>query len=129
VQLLEIAVIEKPADPVRSGSGLRSPGRAGACVGPVLLHELTFALVLSDALGSAACFQGHRRPLVANLSPPKRSVKAAASAGSAKQNTTKSLSSRRMEYVSSAADRAAAAQNITSLLFCGRERYVIRPCA
>jgi hypothetical protein len=32
-----------------------------------------------------------------------------------KQNTTKSLSSRRREYVSGVADRTPAAQNITSL--------------
>jgi hypothetical protein len=39
---------------------------------------------------------------------------ASASSGSAKQNTTTSLWSRRMEYVSGAADRRPAAQNITS---------------
>jgi hypothetical protein len=37
-------------------------------IGPVLLHELTFAFVLNNAIGSPACFQGHRRLLIANLS-------------------------------------------------------------
>jgi hypothetical protein len=50
-----------------------------------------------------------------NCSPPKRSAKASASSGFAKQNTTKSLSSRRREYVSRAAGNASAAVNITSL--------------
>jgi hypothetical protein len=44
-----------------------------------------------------------------NLSPPKRWAKATASSGLAKQNTTKSLSSRRREYVSGVADRTPAA--------------------
>jgi hypothetical protein len=50
-----------------------------------------------------------------------------------KQNTTKSLSSRRREYVSGAADRTPAAQNITSLFLRPRtlsvDRYMMRPFA
>jgi hypothetical protein len=48
-------------------------------------------------------------------SPPKRLAEASASSGLGKQNTTKSLSSRRRAYVSCAADKAFAAVNITSL--------------
>jgi hypothetical protein len=59
--------------------------------------------------------QGHRRLPVAKRWPPKRLAKASASSGLAKQNTTKSLSSRRREYVSCAADRPAAAANISPL--------------
>jgi hypothetical protein len=42
----------------------------------------------------------HGRRLSGNHSPPNRSQNASASSGLAKQNTTKSLSSRRREYVS-----------------------------
>jgi hypothetical protein len=49
----------------------------------------------------------------------------------AKQNTTKSLSSRRREHVSCADDKAAAAVNITSLFLrpprFGRQHKVVRP--
>ncbi len=44
---------------------------------------------------AVARFQLHRRPGVGNRFPPKRSAKASASSGLAKQNTTKSRSSRR----------------------------------
>lgn len=60
---------------------------------------------LNSALGSPACFQGHPRLPVGNCFPPKRLASASASSGSAKQNTTTSLSSRRREYVSDVADR------------------------
>jgi hypothetical protein len=50
-----------------------------------------------------------------NTSPAKRLAKDSASSSLAKQNTTKSLSSRRREYVSCAAGSSAAAVNITSL--------------
>jgi hypothetical protein len=46
----------------------------------------------------------------------------------AKQNTTKSLSSRRMEYVSGVADRTPAAQNITSR-FVGPRTFSARSAA
>jgi hypothetical protein len=42
-----------------------------------------------------------------------------------KQNTTKSLSSRRSEYVSGVAERRPAAQNITSVFF--RTPHLFRP--
>jgi hypothetical protein len=45
----------------------------------------------------------------------KAPAKVCTSSGLAKQNITKSLSSRRKEYVSGTADRTPAAQNITSL--------------
>jgi hypothetical protein len=46
-------------------------------ISPVLLRELTtLAFVLNSALGSPACFQGHRRLPAGNRSPPKRSAKA-----------------------------------------------------
>jgi hypothetical protein len=61
-----------------------------------------------------ACFQGYRQ-LSGNRSPLKRLAKAFASSGLAKQNTTKSLSLRRREYVNGVADRTPAAENITSL--------------
>jgi hypothetical protein len=51
---------------------------------------------------------------VGNRSPPERLAKASASSGLAKQNTAKSLSSRRREYVCGVADRRPVAQNITS---------------
>jgi hypothetical protein len=79
-----------------------------------------------------------------NSSLAKRLAKVSASSGLAKQNATKSLSSRRREYVSCAADKAAAAVNITSLFlrprtfpagsttWCGQLRLrsarVIPPC-
>jgi hypothetical protein len=53
--------------------------------------------------------------VVGNRSPPRRSANASASSDLEKQNTTKSLSSRRREYVSGVADKAAAVVNITSL--------------
>jgi hypothetical protein len=52
-----------------------------------------------------ACFQRHCRLPVGNRFPPKRSANASASSGLAKQNTTKSLSSRRGEHVSGLADK------------------------
>jgi hypothetical protein len=81
---------------------------SGPPTGADVLH---LAFVLNDALGSPACFQGHRW-VTDNRSPPKRLAKASASSDLAKQNTTKSLSSRRREYVSGAADRTPAAQKI-----------------
>jgi hypothetical protein len=66
---------------------------------------------------SPACFWS---PPAARRQPPQRLAKASASSGLAKQNTTKSLSSRRTEYVSGVADRAAAALNVASLF--------LRPC-
>jgi hypothetical protein len=64
------------------------------------------------AFGSPACFQGHRQ-LLGSRFPPKRLAKASASSGLAKQNTTKSLSSRRRESVRGFADRTPAVQNMT----------------
>jgi hypothetical protein len=58
-------------------------------------------------------YERYYRP--SSRSPPNRLVKASASSGLAKPNTTKSLSSRRREYVSGDADRTPAAQGITSL--------------
>jgi hypothetical protein len=78
-----------------------------------VLHD---AFVVNNALGSPACFQGHRRLPVGNRSPPKRLAKASAFPALEKQNTTKSLSSRRREFASGVADRIPAAQNITSRL-------------
>jgi hypothetical protein len=56
--------------------------------------------------------QGHRW-FVDKGSPPKRLAKASASSDLEKQNTTKSLSSLRVEYVSGVAYKTPAAQNIT----------------
>jgi hypothetical protein len=84
---------------------------SGPPPGADVLH---LAFVLNNVLGSPACFEHHRRPPVGNRFPPNRPAKASASCGLAKQNTTTSLSSRRMEYVSGVADRIPAAQNITS---------------
>jgi hypothetical protein len=55
-----------------------------------------------------------RRLPVAKSLPPKCSANASASSGLDKQNTTTSLWSRRMEYVSGVAERRPAAQKITS---------------
>jgi hypothetical protein len=72
-----------------------------------------------------ACIQGHRQLPLGNRSPPKCLANASASSCSAKQNTTTSLSSRRMAYVSGVADRKPAAQNITSL-FTGSRAFSAR---
>jgi hypothetical protein len=65
--------------------------------------------------------------------PPKRLAKASTSSELTKQNTTTSLSSRRREYVSDVADRALAAENITSVFEAphrfDRGRSVMRPFA
>jgi hypothetical protein len=73
--------------------------------------------------------------LLDNRCPPKRLAKASASSDMEKQNITESLSSRRSEYVSGAADRVAAARAKDHLavleaphLF-GRKRHVVRPSA
>src|SRR5215471_5407997 len=58
--------------------------------------------------------KSYRRRVSDKRSPPKRSAKACASSGLAKQNTAKSLSSQRMKQVGGEADRTPAAQNITS---------------
>jgi hypothetical protein len=58
-------------------------------------------------------FQNYRQT-ERNRFPPKRSAKASASSGLEKQNTTKSLSSRRREYVSGDADKLAAKPRITA---------------
>jgi hypothetical protein len=62
------------------------------------------------ALGRPACFQRHRRPPIGNRFPPNRRAKTSASAGFAKQNTTKSLSSRRREYESGVAENTGSAK-------------------
>jgi hypothetical protein len=77
------------------------------------ISRLGLPFVLNNALGSPRCFQGYRR-FSGNRFPPKRLAKASASSGLPQQNTTKSLSSRRREYVSGVADRTPAAQNITA---------------
>jgi hypothetical protein len=69
-------------------------------------HRLPF--VLNNTLGLPFCFTGRRRLPVANRAPPKRLANATASTVLAKQNTTKSLSSRRRGYVSCAADKVVA---------------------
>jgi hypothetical protein len=78
---------------------------------PTRADVLHLAFVPNNALGSPACFQRHRRLPVGDLASPNRPANASASSGLPKQNTTKSLSSRRREYVSCAADRAAARQH------------------
>jgi hypothetical protein len=69
-----------------------------------------------------------------NHFPPKRLANASASSGLAKQNTTKSLSSRPTEYVSGVADRTTsstkyylAVHGVPHLF--GRKRHVMRPFA
>jgi hypothetical protein len=106
-------------------------------IGPVLLHELTFCTLRSSRTmrsGSPACFQAHRRVPVGNRFPPKRSAKASASSGLAKQNTTKSLLSRRRECVSGVADRTSGSAKYHLTVdglphFFGRERHVMGPFA
>jgi hypothetical protein len=82
---------------------------------PPCANVLYVAFVLNNVFGSPACFQGHRRLRAGNGSPPKRSAKASAFSGFAKQNTAEALSPRRKKGVSDAANGAAAALNITSL--------------
>src|SRR5215475_3924727 len=59
----------------------------------------------------------HHRRAPGKRSPPNRWENAAASCGLAKQNTTKSRSSRRMKYVNGATDKAAAILWTISLFF------------
>jgi hypothetical protein len=74
----------------------------------------TFRSSWKTRSGRPACFQGHRRVPVANRFTPKRSAKASASSGLEKQNTTKSLTSRRREYVGGDADKLAAKPRTTA---------------
>jgi hypothetical protein len=64
-------------------------------------------------------------------SPANRLANASAASGLAKQNTTKSLSSGRREYVSGAADNSGAALNHLTVLeaahLFGREHNMVRP--
>jgi hypothetical protein len=83
--------------------------------------------------GSPRLLSGHCQ-ITGKRFPPKHLAKTSASSGIAKQNATKSMSSRRREYVSVVADSTPAAQNITSPLlrprtFSPRERHVMRPSA
>jgi hypothetical protein len=94
---------------------------------PTRADVLHLAFVLNNALGSPACFQGRRQLPLGNRSPEKCLAKASASSGLAKQNTTTSLSSRRMEYVTGVADRTPAAQNISSLFLRSRTFSVVVP--
>jgi hypothetical protein len=81
-------------------------------IGLVLLQELTFSFVLSNARVTGL-FSGS--PPAARRQPPSTEAqKTSASSGFEKQNTTTSLWSRRMEYVSGVAGRTPAAQNNTS---------------
>jgi hypothetical protein len=84
-------------------------------IGPVLPHDPTFCTLRSsskNALGSPACFQGH--PGCSAAASHRSAWQRPPFAGLTKQNTTKSLSLRRREYVSGTADRAVAALNVTS---------------
>ena len=77
--------------------------------------ELTFSFVLINGLGSLDCFQPSAGCPSSPTALHQALAKASASSGLAKQNTMKSLSSRRKQYASGVPDRTPAAQNITSL--------------
>jgi hypothetical protein len=98
------ALSDMPAlEPYRGKPALRNlrgeDGNVGIIRSPVRAIVLPdhLAFVLTNGLGSPACFQDHRQLPLGNRSPPKCFAKASASSGLAKQNTTRSLSSRRMK--------------------------------
>jgi hypothetical protein len=68
---------------------------------------------------SAWCCSTHAAPRL-GARAQKRSANAPASSGLAKQNTTKSNSSRRIEYVSGGTDRVSAKPRTVSLFFSPR---------